>query len=343
MASAILSSACRAVLGGGVGPGVERRVGRGVRAADVLRARHRRLCVDLARGRVDDVVGLSGHAVDGLSVDDVAEREVGHGRSVTCRAPDPTVLGQRFNGIRQSNDTTMADFAGSGERYPCPAPGENDSILGCLRGRSPRYGLGRGNHDCSRAQHRTTTRRGGGLGAGAALGLDTFGGGGGGPARDAVGLGCERLRAARERDDVELPHRPGLGGGPVRRRTGGRWPRARHRSDRDRPGARVGQQRERAARPGRQHEPHQADRAERALWSRRCEPGRGGPQQQSGAVHRWPGLLVGPQLRRTARRRHPHRATHSRAGPGGHRCRVRRVRPRHELRRPGRRHRPGVG
>ena len=62
-----------AVLRGGVPPPVERGVGGGVRPVDVLGPRPRRGRVDLAGGRVDDVVGLPRHPVDELAVDHVAE------------------------------------------------------------------------------------------------------------------------------------------------------------------------------------------------------------------------------------------------------------------------------
>ena len=191
--------------------------------------------------------------------------------------------------------------------FPAPVPGprRNDSILGCRRDRSPRYGLGRGNHDdCSRAQHRTTNRSGGSVGAGAALGVDPVGGGGGGPARDTVDVGCERLRAARQRTTSTAPTGPAAVAGlsNVVQVEGGRehiialtatgqvlvW------GSNENGQLGLGDSTNRT-RPTTLSVPCGAGRR---------EPGRGRPQQQSGPVHRRPGLRVGPELRRTARRRH---------------------------------------
>ena len=73
IASAILSSASERSCGVVCPQRLERAVGGGVRPVDVLGARHRGVGVDLARGRVDDVVGLPRDGVDELAVDDVAE------------------------------------------------------------------------------------------------------------------------------------------------------------------------------------------------------------------------------------------------------------------------------
>ena len=158
--------------------------------------------------------------------------------------------------------------------------------------------------------------------------------------RHAVQLGRQRVRRARQREH-HAPHHPRRRGRTDRRHRRTRRPRARRRAARGRDRGHLGQQPDGSARhrrerrhplePGRRTQPEQRDDGvHRAL-------------PLDGAPRRWLRVDLGLQLRRPARRRHPHQPQ-----PAGARLRhqdlsLHRRRPRHELRRCHGRHAVGLG
>ena len=90
----------RALLRRRTAPGAEGALGRGVGAVHVLGAGQRGAGVHLPGAGIHHLVGLAGHGVDGLTVDDVAEGLVlsllGHGASVVIPAANREVRATDF-------------------------------------------------------------------------------------------------------------------------------------------------------------------------------------------------------------------------------------------------------